>query len=113
GRIKGIGVLLSGDFYDSQGQTLFYPEFNAPSTHYGFARNADYETYQHFLAKFRFRGFTLEGIYGGRTKGIPTASYGTIFDNPRSWTFDSQRHIDLSYQRALGKGWDLAARTAV
>ncbi len=113
GRIKGIGVVLSGDFYDSQGETLFYPEFNAPSTNYGFARNADYETYQHFLAKFSFQGFTLEGIYGGRTKGIPTASYNTIFNNPHSWTFDSQRHIDLSYQRALGKGWDLSARTAV
>ncbi len=113
GRVKGIGVVLSGDFYDSQGETLFYPEFNSPSTNYGVARNADYETYQHFLAKFSYRGFTMEGIYGGRTKGIPTASYNTIFDTPHSWTFDSQRHIDLSYQRSLGKGWDLSARSAV
>lgn len=112
-KLKGIGVLLSGDFYDSQGQTLFYPEFNDPSTNNGIARNADYDSYQHFLAKISFRGFTLEGIYGGRKKGIPTASYGDLFDDPHTYTFDGQRHIDLGYQRTLGRGWDVAARTAV
>ncbi|MBZ5683211.1 MAG: TonB-dependent receptor plug domain-containing protein [Acidobacteriia bacterium] len=101
GKVKGIGLVLSGDFYDSQGQTLFYPEFNDPSTNNGIARNADYDSYQHFLAKISFRSFTLEGVYGGRNKGIPTASYGNVFGDPHTRTFDSQRHIDLGYQRPL------------
>jgi len=113
GTFKGVGVVFSADFYNSQGQTLFYPEFNSPSSNNGIVRNGDYDRYQHFLAKVSFRGFTLEGIYGGRLKGIPTAAYGTIFGDPNSTTFDSQRHIDLGYQGSLGRGWDLAARTAI
>jgi iron complex outermembrane receptor protein len=112
-QFKGIGVMLSGDFLNSQGQTLFYPEFNSPTTNNGIVYNADYDRYQHFLAKIIWRGFNLEGVYGGRIKGIPTASYGTVFGDPRSSTFDSQRHLDLGYQRTLGKGWDLAVRTSV
>ena len=110
---RGVDTVLSGSFYDSQGQTLFYPEFNSPATNNGIARNADYDTYQHFLATMSWRGFTFQGIYGARNKGIPTGSFGTVFNDPRSHTFDGERYLDLSYQRSMSKGWDVTARTSV
>jgi outer membrane receptor for ferrienterochelin and colicins len=112
-KYQGMDMVLSGGFYDSQGQTLFYPEFNTPATDNGIARNADYDTYQHFLATVSLRGFTLQGLYSDRNKGIPTGAFGTLFNDSRSHTFDSERYLDLSYQRTMSRGWDLAARTSV
>src|SRR5947208_12775182 len=49
GKYRGRDAILSSSFYDSRGQTLFYPEFNSAATNNGIARNADYDAYQHFL----------------------------------------------------------------
>lgn len=113
GSYRGIDMVLSGGFYDSRGQSLFYPEFNSPATNNGIARNADYDSYQHFLATVSFRGFTLQGVYSDRNQGLPTGSYGTLFNDPQSHNFDSERYLDLSYQHSIGGGWGLAARTSV
>jgi outer membrane cobalamin receptor len=109
----GIDILVSGGFYNSEGQTLFFPEFNTPAMDNGIARNCDYESYQHFLATVSFRGFTLQGVYGARNKGIPEGAVGTLFDDPQTHTFDSLRYFDLGYQRPVTKTWDLEAHTAV
>ncbi len=113
GSYRGIDMVLSSGFYNSQGQTLFFPEFNTPATDNGIARNSDYDSYQHYLATVSFRGFTFQGIYGARTKGIPTGAFGTEFDDSRTHTFDSLRYLDLGYERSVGKGWDVTARTSV
>ena len=41
---------------------------------------------------------------------MPTASFGTVFDDPRTGTIETQGYIDLSYQRDLHSGWHLASR---
>jgi outer membrane receptor for ferrienterochelin and colicins len=113
GSYRGIDMVLSGSFYDSQGQSLFYPEFDSPATNNGIARNADYDNYQHFLATVSFRGFTLQGVYSGRNQGLPTGSYGTLFNDPQSYNYDGERYADLSYQHSMGRGWNVAARTSL
>jgi outer membrane receptor for ferrienterochelin and colicins len=110
---RGMDVVLSSGFYNSLGQTLFYPEFDSPATDNGVARSADYDSYQHYLATVTFRGFTLQGLFSNRDKGTPNASFGTLFNDPRTHQFHSERYEDLSYQRGIGKGWDLTARTSV
>ena len=112
-KYRGVDAVFSSAFYDSRGQTLFFPEFNSPATNNGIARNADYDAYQHFLATVSFRGFTLQGVYSDRNKGIPTGAFATLFNDPRSHTFDSERYLDLSYQHSVSRGWDVAARTSV
>src|ERR1700693_6010658 len=42
GQYKGVDMLVSGTFYDSQGQTLFLPEFDSPAANFGITRNTDY-----------------------------------------------------------------------
>src|SRR2546428_2753054 len=113
GQYRGLDAVFSTAFYDSRGQTLFFPEFNSPATNNGIAHNADYDAYQHFLATVSFRGFTYQGIYGARTKGIPTGAFGTLFNDPRSHTFDNERYQSIGYQHSIRKGWDVAARTSV
>ena len=112
-KYRGMDMLFSSGFYNSLGQTLFFPEFNSPATDHGIARNSDYDSFQHFLATVSFRGFTLQGLFSNRDKGTPNASFGTLFNDPRTHEFVSERYEDLSYQRPVGKGWNLAARTSV
>jgi outer membrane receptor for ferrienterochelin and colicins len=110
-QLHGLGLVLSGTFYDSQGQNLFFPEFNTPATNNGIARNDDYESYKHILATVTFHGFTLQGLYSTREKVVPTAYYGAVFNDPRDLNDDSHQYVDLGYQHAIGK-WHLDAHTS-
>jgi outer membrane receptor for ferrienterochelin and colicins len=112
GQYKGIDLMLSGTFYNSQGQTLFFPRFNSPATNNGITRNTDYESFQHILATISFHGFTLQGLFSARDKGVPTAYFGAVFNDPRTLNLDSHQYFDLSYQHSISENWDLTARTS-
>jgi outer membrane receptor for ferrienterochelin and colicins len=112
GQYRGIDMLLAGTFYNSQGQTLFYPHFDSPATNYGITQNTDYENFQHVLATISFRGLTLQGLFSARDKGIPTGLYGTLFNDPQTHSVNSDQYFDLSYQHSIGGKWELAARTS-
>jgi len=112
GQYRGLDMLLSGTFYNSRGETLFFPEFDSPATNYGVTRNTDYESYQHILATLSFHGITLQGLFSARDKGVPTAYYGALFNDPRTQNLDYHQYFDLSYQHSLGEKWDLTARTS-
>jgi len=99
---NGMEALLSGSYYDSTGDRLFFKEFDAPATNNGITDHTDYDSFYNTLAKFSHAGFTLEGVYSSRTKGIPTASYGTDFNEPRNKTVDDWWFADLKYERSLG-----------
>ena len=112
GQYKGIDMLFSGTFYDSRGQTLFFPQFDNPANNYGVTRNTDYENSQHILATISFRGFTLQGLFSARDRGVPTAYFGSVFNDPRTRNFDDHQYFDLSYQHSVGEKWDFIARTS-
>lgn len=112
GQYKGIDMLLSGSFYDSQGQPLFFPQFDSPATNNGITRNTDYENSQHILATISFRGFTLQGLFSRRDRGVPTAYFGAVFNDPRTQNFDYHQYFDLRYQHSIGEKWELDARTS-
>jgi outer membrane receptor for ferrienterochelin and colicins len=112
GQFKGIDIVLSGTFYNSQGQTLFFPQFNSPATNNGITRNTDFESFQHILATISFRGFTLQGLFSARDRGVPTGYFGAAFNDPRTLNLDDHQYFDLSYQHAVSENWDLTARTS-
>jgi len=110
---KGIVFALSGSFYSSTGPTLFFPEFDSPATNYGVTSNTNYESYQRVLGTIRWRGFTLQGLYNARNKGVPTAYFDSRFNDPRTRNLQGIDYLDLRYERALGQYWQLDARTSV
>ena len=112
GRYRGIDMLLSGTFYNSQGQTLFFPQFDSPATNFGITRNTDYENSQHILATISFRGFTLQGLFSARDRGVPIGYFGTVFNDPRTQNVDHHQYFDLNYQHSIGEKWELSARTS-
>lgn len=98
---SGLEMLVSASFYDSRGQRLFYPEFDATETNNGFADNADNDRSHSFLANVSYRDFRLQTVYGSREKAIPTASFQTVFNDPRSRTIDATSYVDLQYQHTF------------
>jgi outer membrane receptor for ferrienterochelin and colicins len=110
-QFNGLGILLSGTFYDSQGQTLFFPQFDTPANHNGVTKDTDYESYKHILSTLTFHGFTLQGLFSTREKIVPTAYFGAVFNNPADLNVDSHQYINLGYQHLIGK-WQLDAHTS-
>ena len=110
-KFSRLAFLVSGSFYGSRGQNrLFYPEFNAIDTNNGIASHADDDQLGTALATVSFRDFIFQGVYGTREKGIPTGSYGTIFNNPANRTTDSHGYFDLRYEHTFTGSWDVLAR---
>jgi outer membrane receptor for ferrienterochelin and colicins len=108
---NGLEMLLSASFYHSAGQhRLFYGEFADPSTNNGFAIDADYDQYHNLFGDLSFRDFRIQGVYGSREKGIPTGSYGTVFNDSRTQTTDVSGFIELQYAHTFQNKWDATGR---
>jgi outer membrane receptor for ferrienterochelin and colicins len=102
GTYHGVEGLFSGSIYDSAGPArLFFPAFDSPATNYGIAENADRDSARSFYGSLHFHHFTLEAVAGTSVKGIPTASFGQVFDDNRSQTTDSSGYLDLRYSRPV------------
>ena len=105
-----LETLLSGAFYNSEGHSrLFFPEFQSPPTNNGFAANADGDRSYDLFAHVIYRNLNIHVVHGSRTKQIPTASFGTVFNDPRTKTTDARGYLEGQYHRTFGT-WDLLGR---
>jgi outer membrane receptor protein involved in Fe transport len=109
---NGLELLLSSSFSESHGQEqLFFPAFDNPATNNGIAVNADNDESHQLFANVSWGGFTLQGVFGSRDKGIPTAPFGSVFNVTDTRTIDARGYLDLRYERDLGHGWNFTSRT--
>jgi outer membrane receptor for ferrienterochelin and colicins len=108
---NGLQLLLSGTFYDSAGhRRLFFKEFDDPTTNNGVAENADSDEFSSFFATLSSRHFNFQAAHSGRTKHLPTAALGTIFNDNRTKTSDYHGYMDLRYERTFENKVELLAR---
>ncbi len=106
---NGVELLLSGSFSDSEGhRELFYPAF--ASTNNGIAKDADRDNLNYYTGKLTYADFTLTGGYQWRKKNVPTAAFGTVFNDNRSNTVDERSYADLSYQHEFTNQLNVKAR---
>ncbi len=98
---NGVGLMLSGLVDRSDGQDLFFPEYQSPSTNNGIAHDLDWEKRAAFLGSLSLGDLRLHGRYGSRRKAIPTASYGMAFDTRGAETWDRYGYLELDYDRQL------------
>jgi outer membrane receptor for ferrienterochelin and colicins len=102
GTYQGIEGTFSGTIYNSSGAArLFFPEFDSPDTNNGIVQNVDGDTSRSLYGSLHYRNFTLEAYASTREKRIPTASFGQVFNDPRSYTDDSSGHFVLTYDRSI------------
>ena len=106
---SGLGVLLSGSIMHNDGQdSLYYPEFQAING--GRAEHADGDQNYQLYGKLSLHDLTLVGAYGSRTKHVPTASFGTVFNDDRFQTTDAHGFLDLKYNHDFDDQTTLTAR---
>ena len=108
-----IETLLSGTFYHSIGhEQLFFQEFDSPATNNGIAMDADGDQSYSLLGDFIRGDFTIHALANSRAKHIPTASFGTVFNDSRTQTTDARRFVDFQYAHSFQDGWNVLARAS-
>ncbi len=108
---NGFEAALSGSYYHSQGnRQLYYKEFDDPATNNGIAENADSGRFTDLFGELSFNGFTLQSVYSDRKKFVPTASFGTIFNDNRFFTRERHFYVDLKYEHTFASGLGLVSR---
>ena len=105
-------LLLSGSHATSNGQSLYFQEFNTPATNNGRADSCDQEKAGNLFANIKLKDFTLQGAYVSRDKGIPTASFGTVFNDNHTRVNDSRAYLDLKYEKLLAGTTNIKARAS-
>lgn len=94
---SGVEWLVAGGYYQADGPNLYFPEFDAPETNNGVAAGLDGDRTAHGLAKISYQGWSFEAGVQGRRKEVPTASFGTTFDDPRLTTRDGHAFAVARY----------------
>jgi len=105
---SGLELLVSGQLYRQRGQEHFYPEFDSPASHNGLAE-FDRDERQHLLAKLTRGNLTVEGVFNNREKQVPTASFGTLFNDPRARVRDAEGFLAADWRRTDQDGQQSAA----
>jgi outer membrane receptor for ferrienterochelin and colicins len=109
--VRGLDLLVSSTGYDSKGyRRLFFPEFDSPANNNGIAQDADTDKFHSSFASADYRDFTIHTAYSSREKRIPTASFGTVFDDRRTLTTDTRFYVDLQYRHSFESALELTAR---
>jgi outer membrane receptor protein involved in Fe transport len=98
---NGAELLLAASSFSTKGEDIYSLEFDTPKNNNGTARGLDYDRGHKLFAKVLSGPFNLSFLYGERTKGVPTASFEQVFNDPRSRTVDMHHMVDAGYRAAL------------
>ncbi|MES1254810.1 MAG: TonB-dependent receptor [Acidobacteriota bacterium] len=99
-----VRVALAGTYEASDGVgRLYFPAFDSPATNNGIASGLDGERVAQFYTQVSVGHFTFTGAYGSRRRDVPTASFGTLFNEQQSHEETTDRHTlaDLEYTRPI------------
>lgn len=106
----GAELLMSATAYRQGGEDLYFPEFDAPSTNNGVAVGLDHDRADKLFVKGSAGPFSVSLAHSQRTKGIPTASFAQLFNDPRAHTVDEQTLVDFGYRAELAPDVQLFSR---
>lgn len=107
----GGDLLLSGTLFTSEGPRLEYDEFaSTPSG--GVTRGTDDEQGYSLFSQYVQGPFVLQGAFVSREKGLPTGSFGTVFDDVDNRTTDERGWLALSAEHAEPESYELRGRLA-
>ncbi len=111
---NGLDLLFNSSYTQSSGQTLFFPEIAAltppDNINSGFAVNSDREYVYSLFGTLHYKDLQLQGMLADREKKVPTASYGTVFNDGREETFDGEYFAELKYAPQLTQNLGLLIR---
>jgi outer membrane receptor for ferrienterochelin and colicins len=110
---NGLETFLTGTFYDTQGfNKLFYREFDDPNTNNGLSVGNDDELNRKLMFKAALGDFSFQGLHVNRIKSVPTAAFGTIFNNPNERGHDQSTFFELKYDRTFENQLNVQSRVS-
>jgi iron complex outermembrane receptor protein len=102
---NGVDYAVSATVEGSDGvDHLYFPEFDSPETNNGVADGLDGYQFGQYYGRLNYGNLTFTGAYGRRRKDIPTASFGTLFNEQIEREQATDRHtlFDVEYARPVG-----------
>jgi outer membrane receptor protein involved in Fe transport len=116
---NGTEISLAATYFHAAGQpSIYYREFDprvSPeprAANGGVAENIDAETALGFSGNLTYRDLTISASLSSRCKTVPTASFGTVFNDARFKTTDTRGYVDVALNRELRPGLQLLARAS-
>jgi outer membrane cobalamin receptor len=94
----------------TDGDDLYFPEYDTPPQSSGLARGMDWERMGSALAKLTWRDLSVNAGFRSRRKGIPTGAYGAAFGDPRAETLDQTAWADVALRHEVAGRLRLSAR---
>lgn len=107
----GVNLLMAASVFNDAGQSLYFPQFDTPATNFGRAIGADGERGYHLFVNLVWRNWSFLAMAGDRLQTVPTAWYGTVFNDPGTHVQDQRGFLEAAYQRDLPGGRQLRWRT--
>lgn len=108
---NGWEALVSGSYYTSAGQDLYFKEFDTPPTADGMTRGSDGDESRSFFSRLSYQDFALEGAYSSREKAIPTGAWGTVFGDSRNRSVDERAFFNFRYEHSFENQLNLMVRS--
>lgn len=102
--------LLSATRQTRSGKDLYFGAFATPDQNNGITQHLDYDRSTSVFAKWKQDGLSLRFIHGDRDKGVPTASFGQVFNDRRSHTIDEHNSLVAEYQRELAPAFSMTTK---
>ncbi len=99
----GLDVFLSAYIGQIKGQDYYFKEWNTDKINInnGMAHDIDKDQYVSFFTLIKYKNFSFQGMVASRGKKIPTASFESIFNDPREKSIDTQSAIELKYSKDI------------
>lgn len=107
---NGADVLISVSGQGTRGADLHYGEFVPLGVPDGTARGLDFDRNRQLFARIVQGPWSLRLLQAERSKGIPTAAFGTAPNVPGTQSIDGQTQLDAGYTSLLRRDLELSAR---
>ncbi|HEV7763756.1 MAG TPA: TonB-dependent receptor [Thermoanaerobaculia bacterium] len=106
---NGFSFAATGYWQETNGDDLYFPEYDAPETNNGVAENRDYDDLRSFSLMMKYGNLRVGLISREREKGVPTGFFRTDF-NADAWVSDRTDTLSAQYTKSVGVGKQLFFR---
>ncbi len=107
-----FGFTLHANYYRSRGFDFSLPTLDRPVPPDGVVRDSDHRQAINAYGTLSWRNFKLAVGFFDRTKGTPTAPYGTVPGDPRTFLGDRALFAQLAWDKQLSDLVQIYARLA-
>jgi outer membrane receptor protein involved in Fe transport len=97
----GLDWVAGISAYERRGENLYFAEYDRPGVSNGVAHHRDGERYVKAMLKLDWENWRGTVTASQRSKDVPTAYYGTVFDAPGNFDRDRNLQVDIARTSTL------------